>query len=90
MWLLHAKPRNSAEQSDPMRPEDGARVLVVHMTPDYVPLIAADFERFRPAERLTIPLGGDVNRKLEISVGEVFAPAQRDAAFEERLRHRGD
>ncbi|MEQ1617051.1 MAG: glycosyltransferase family 39 protein [Terricaulis sp.] len=90
MWLLHAKPRNSAELTDPMRPVDGARVLVVHMTPEYVPLVAADFERFRPVERLAIPLGGDVSRKLEISVGEGFAPAARDAAFEERLHGQRD
>lgn len=90
MWQLHANPRNSAELTDAMRPRDGARVLVVHAAPDYVPVIAADFERFRPVERLTIPLGGAASRKLEISVGEGFAPVARDAAFEERLRQRGN
>lgn len=86
MWLLHQDARNSAEQVDPMRPEEGARVLVVHMTPGYVPLVAGDFTAFRRVEHLTIPLGGGINRELEISIGEGFAPAPRDAAFERRLQ----
>jgi hypothetical protein len=86
MWLLHEDARNSAEQVDPMRPEEGARVLVVHSTPGYVPLVAGDFTTFRRVEHLTIPLGGGINRELEISIGEGFAPAPRDAAFEQRLR----
>ena len=60
---------------DPMRPEEGGRVLVVHLTPDYLPFVAADFTVFRTVEHLTIPLGGGINRELEISVGEGFAPA---------------
>ncbi len=86
MWLLHGEARNSAESIDPMRPEEGGRVLVVHMTGDYLPFVAADFSVFRTVEHLTIPLGGAYARELEISVGEGFAPAPRDAAFRERLR----
>ncbi len=86
MWLLHGEARNSAEQNDPMRPEEGARVLIVHLSPEFVPFIAADYTAFRKVEDLVIPLGGDVNRELEISVGEGFAPVPRDAAFEARLR----
>jgi Dolichyl-phosphate-mannose-protein mannosyltransferase len=89
MWLLHDGPRNSAEAVDPMRPEEGARVLVVHANPGYLPLVAGDFTVFRSVEHLTIPLGGGINRELEISVGEGFAPAPRDAAFEERLLQGG-
>ncbi len=73
-----------------MRPEEGGRVLVVHLTPDYLPFVAGDFTVFRTVEHLTIPLGGGVNRELEISVGESFAPAPRDAAFEERVLRRGE
>lgn len=86
MWVLHADARNSAEAIDPMRAEEGARVLVVHATPDMVPIIAGDFTLFRTVEHLAIPLGGGINRELEISVGEGFAAAPRDAAFEQRLR----
>jgi 4-amino-4-deoxy-L-arabinose transferase-like glycosyltransferase len=85
MWLLHAEAGNSAEAVDPMRAEEGGRVLVVHMRPDYLPLVAGDFTVFRRVEHLTIPLGGEYNRELEISVGEGFAPVVRDDAFEERL-----
>jgi hypothetical protein len=86
MWLLHGHANNSAESSDPMRPEEGGRVLVVHLTPAYLPLVATDFSSFRTVEHLTVPLGGGVNRELEISIGEGFVPLPRDAAFEERFR----
>jgi len=85
MWLLRGEANNSAEASDPMRAEEGGRVLVVHLQPGFVPFVADDFTVFRSVERLTVPLGGGVNRELEISVGEGFAPAPRDAAWEARL-----
>ena len=86
MWLLHGTANNSAESTDPMRVEEGGRVLVVHLTPAYLPLVATDFTSFRTVEHLTVPLGGGVNRELEISIGEGFAPLPRDDAFEERFR----
>lgn len=86
MWLLHGRASNSAEATDPMRPEEGGRVLVVHLTPAYLPLVATDFTSFRTVEHLTVPLGGNVNRELEISIGEGFAPLPRDETFEERFR----
>jgi 4-amino-4-deoxy-L-arabinose transferase-like glycosyltransferase len=88
MWLLYAAPGNSAEMSDPMRPEEGARVLVVHAKPSYLPLVADDFTLFRTVEHLTVPLGGGITRNLEISVGEGFAPAPRDEDFMERVSGR--
>lgn len=88
MWMLRTRAFNSAEALDPMRPRDGRRVLVVHVSPGYLPFIAGDFTTFRTVEHLAIPLGGGVNRQLDISVGEGFSPAPRDAAFEQRLRDR--
>lgn len=85
MWLLYDEAFNSAEASDPMRAEEGGRVLVVHLRPNYLPFVAGDFTVFRTAEDLTVPLGGGMSRTLEISVGEGFAPAPRDTAFIERL-----
>ncbi|MBC7770441.1 MAG: glycosyltransferase family 39 protein [Phycisphaerales bacterium] len=90
MWLLQAEAHNSAEASDPMRAEEGGRVLVVHLQRSYLPFVAGDFTVFRTVEHLTVPLGGGVNRELEISVGEGFAPAPRDAAFQERLNTRNE
>jgi hypothetical protein len=90
MWLLYGEAHNSAEASDPMRPEEGARVLVVHLQRDYLPFVAGDFTVFRTVEHLTVPLGGGVSRELEISVGEGFAPAPRDAAFLQRLTRRSE
>jgi hypothetical protein len=86
MWLLYGEAHNSAEASDPMRPEEGGRVLVVHMRPDYIPYIAGDFTVFRSVEHVSVPLGGGRTRELEFSVGEGFAPAPRDEVFEQRLR----
>lgn len=86
MWVLHGDARNSAEALNPMRPEEGGRVLVVHATPEVLPTVAGDFTAFRTVEHLEIPLGGGITRKLDISVGEGFAPVPRDEAFEARLR----
>ena len=85
MWLLHNHALNSAEQTDPMREEEGARVLVVHARPQYLPLVAGDFTGFRTVEHISIPVGGERTRNYEISVGELFAPAPRDDAFEARI-----
>lgn len=85
MWQLHANARNSAEQVDPMRPQESARVLVVHAIPDYVSLVAGDFASFRTVDHFTVPLGSAPPRTYEISVGEGFSPAPRDAAFERRV-----
>ncbi len=87
MWRLYEDARNSAEATDPMRPEEGGRVLVVHLRSDLLPFVAGDFSVFRTVEHLTVPLGGDYNREIEISVGEGFAPAPRDDAFLQRVRN---
>jgi hypothetical protein len=57
----------------------------VHMRPGFLPFVAGDFSVFRTVEHLTIPLGGDYNREIEISVGEGFSPAPRDEDFIRRL-----
>ncbi|WP_395647007.1 ArnT family glycosyltransferase [Terricaulis sp.] len=89
MWLLRGSAHNSAEAADPMRPEEGARVLVVHATPGYIPFLSGDFTAFRNVEHLQVPLGAGRTRDLELSIGEGFAPAPRDAEFETRLREAG-
>ncbi|MES1200187.1 MAG: glycosyltransferase family 39 protein, partial [Pseudomonadota bacterium] len=89
MWLLYAQPYNSAEASDPMRPEEGGRVLIVHQNPRYAPFVAGDFTVFRTVDHLHIALGSARPRNFELSVGEGFAPAPRDAAFMQRLRGDG-
>jgi len=90
MWRLYEEAHNSAEASDPMRPEEGARVLVVHLRQEFLPFVAGDFTVFRTVEHLTVPLGGGYNREMEISVGEGFAPAPRDEAFLRRLTPEDD
>jgi len=90
MWRLREGAHNSAEATDPMRPEEGGRVLVVHLRPGYLPFVAGDFSAFRSVEHLTVPLGGDYNREIEISVGEGFSPAPRDEAFLARLAEEDD
>ena len=85
MWLLHADARNAAEQASAMRPSEGARVLVIHANATYLPVVAADFTAFRTVDEFSIRLGSAPPRVYEVSVGEGFAPAPRDAAFEQRL-----
>lgn len=85
MWRLYEDAHNSAEATDPMRPEEGGRVLVVHLRSGFLPFVAGDFAVFRTVEHLTVPLGGGHNREIEISVGEGFSPAPRDEAFLRRL-----
>lgn len=85
MWLLRGEAHTSAEATDPMRTEEGGRVLVVHLRQDYLPFVAGDFTVFRAVEHLAVPLGGGVNREIEISVGEGFAPVERTEEFEARL-----
>jgi 4-amino-4-deoxy-L-arabinose transferase-like glycosyltransferase len=86
MWLLHGEAHNSAEAADPMRAEEGGRVLVVHSRDEYRSIVAGDFTLFRTTERLTIPLGGDFSRVLDLSIGEGFSPVERDEAFRRRLQ----
>ena len=88
MWVLYGEAHNSAEATDPMRVEEGGRVLVIHMRPEFIPFVAGDFTVFRNVEHVTIPLGGGRARELEISIGEGFAPIARDETFEQRLRDR--
>jgi 4-amino-4-deoxy-L-arabinose transferase-like glycosyltransferase len=85
MWRLYADAYNFAEAVDPMQAGEGRRVLVVHLKPNFMPFVAGDFTVFRTVEHLRVPLGGDYNRELEISVGEGFAPVARDAAFLARV-----
>jgi len=86
MWLLHGEAHNSAEAADPMRAEEGGRVLVVHSRDEFRSIVAGDFTVFRTIESLSIPLGGDFSRQLELSIGEGFAPVERDDAFRRRLQ----
>ncbi len=58
----------------------------MHLRPDLLSLVAGDFTVFRTVEHLTVPLGGEHNREIEISIGEGFAPAPRDEEFIRRLR----
>lgn len=85
MWRLDDAPLNHAEDVAPLMPSDGARTLVVHMIPRYVPLVAGDFESFSPGRPAHIPLGGGEERGLLFSIGQGFAPAARDSAFDARL-----
>jgi hypothetical protein len=90
MWRLYEDAHNSAEATDPMRTEEGGRVLVVHLRPGFLPFVAGDFTVFRTVEHLTVPLGGEYGREIEFSVGEGFAPAPRDEDFIRRLEDEDD
>ena len=81
MWVLGPEAGNHAEAAQPMRPEDGGRVVVVSMTPAYWPRIAGDFQSFEEAGTLSTPLGGRATRELRVALASGFAPVPRDEAY---------
>src|SRR5262249_39365742 len=81
MWMLDARPGNSAETSAPLHPSESANVYIVMASPTFRELIFGDFRKARSAGELAIPLGPKKRRDLLFAIASGFAPAPRDAAF---------
>ena len=88
LWMLQGPAHPAPDGA--LSLHQGARVLVVHATQSLIPFVAGDFTTFRTVEHINVSLGGRANRTLDLSVGEGFSPAHRDAAFTERLNNRHD
>jgi 4-amino-4-deoxy-L-arabinose transferase-like glycosyltransferase len=88
LWMLQGPEQPAPDGA--LSLHQGARVLVVHATQSLIPFVAGDFTTFRTVEHINVALGGQVNRTLDLSVGEGFSPAHRDTAFTERLNNRHD
>ncbi len=77
-WLLTATPQNQAEAASPLTPALGARVLAVSLEGAWLPQMTADFAQTSGREIDSIYLDRRHRRRLEIFVGEGFAPVPRD------------
>lgn len=88
LWMLRGPQEPAPDGAQSLT--HGARVLIVHATQSLIPFVAGDFTTFRTVEHVNVSSGGRVNRTLDLSVGEGFSPARRDAAFNERLNNRHD
>jgi 4-amino-4-deoxy-L-arabinose transferase-like glycosyltransferase len=79
-WLLMGEPRNQAETAAPLTPAVGRRVLMVSYEGWRRPEMQADFARASGLEIDSVWLDRRHKRKLEMFVGEGFAPRPREAA----------
>ena len=77
-WLLMDGPRNQAETTAPLTPALGRRVLAVSYEGVYRREMQADFARSADLEIASVWLDPRHKRRLEMFVGEGFAPRPRD------------
>jgi hypothetical protein len=77
IWLLADEPRNQAEETAPLTPARGARVLGVSLEQAYRDRMVADFASVGGREIVSVRLDDKRNRRAELFVGEEFAPRPR-------------
>jgi 4-amino-4-deoxy-L-arabinose transferase-like glycosyltransferase len=77
-WLLMEGPRNQAETVAPLTPALGGRVLAVSFEGWRRPEMEADFARASGLEIGRVRLDPERRRKVEMFIGEGFAPRPRD------------
>ncbi|MGA0605622.1 ArnT family glycosyltransferase [Phenylobacterium sp. VNQ135] len=77
-WLLTGTPENQAEASAALRPAEGGRVLAVAMEGNYRAEMEGDFRRASGLEIASVWLDAKRRRRIEMFVGEGFAPKPRD------------
>ena len=78
IWIRRAGPENQAETTAPLTPQAGARVLVVSIVPDYRPLLAGDFQAWRPLGTVAARLDRDRTREVAFFAGSGYRPRPRD------------
>jgi len=77
-WLLMEAPQNQAETAAPLTPAEGRRVLAVAMEGAYRAEMEGDFARASGLEIASVWLDRKHKRRIEMFVGEDFAPRRRD------------
>lgn len=85
MYVLREAAGNQAESAAPMTAAVGGAVLVVHLSPRYIPFVAGDFAQFRTVAETAVPVGPSKTRALALSEASGFAPQPRTAAFLARV-----
>ena len=86
MWMRYGGAHNFAEATWPLPAGYGERVLIVSERPQEAPLILGDFARIEPAGEIVIPLGGGIERRYQLFVGQGYDPVPRTEAFEAQVR----
>ena len=77
-WLLAPEPQNQAETTDPLTPALGGRVLGVAYEGAWRDEMMADFSAVSGQEIASVYLDRKHKRRLDLFVGEGFAPRPRD------------
>ncbi|HEY8615772.1 glycosyltransferase family 39 protein [Phenylobacterium sp.] len=77
-WLLAEGPQNQAETSAPLTAAEGARVLAVALEGHWRAEMAGDFRGVSGEEIASVRLDRKRKRRVEMFVGEGFAPKPRD------------
>jgi len=80
IWLLADEPRNQAEETAPLTPALGQRVLGVSLEQAWRDRMVADFGMVSAREIVSVRLDDKRTRRAEIFVGEDFAPRPRLSA----------
>ena len=77
IWLLADEPRNQAEETAPLTPALGGRVLGVSLEQTYRDRMVADFAAVSDREIVSVRLDNKRNRRAELFLGEGFSPRPR-------------
>ena len=81
MWVREAHPLNQAETERPLTVANGGRVLAASLIDAFRAEFKADFGATSGREIVSVTLDGDRRkRRMEVFLGEGFAPRPRDPA----------
>jgi 4-amino-4-deoxy-L-arabinose transferase-like glycosyltransferase len=78
-WLVADHPQNQAEANAPLTIASGQRVLAVSYEGWFMPEMTADFAQTAGREIDSVSLDRKHQRKLQMFIGEGFAPRPRDS-----------
>ena len=80
IWVRSSHAKNQAESQSPLTPAAGRRVLAASYEGWFAPEMAADFGGVSGRELMRMRLDRKHDRRVELFIGEAFAPLPRDPA----------
>ncbi len=78
MWVHEIRARNQAETEAPLTATDSRRVLAASLDSVYRAKMGADFQQVSGREIARVRLDAKRTRKIDMFIGEGFAPVPRD------------
>ncbi len=78
MWVHESRARNQAETEAPLTATDSRRVLAASLDSVYRAKMGADFQQVSGREIARVRLDAKRTRKIDMFIGEGFAPVPRD------------